>query len=51
MTERWAYCGICRRWYYCATALPLPLPECPVCKSPPISSRLEEPDSVEPLTT
>lgn len=44
MTELWAYCGQCARWYY-VPALHDPhsaLPECPVCQSLPVTTRHEE---------
>lgn len=36
-TDIWAFCGACRRWFYCPTWFDRrqPPPQCPVCTSEP----------------
>lgn len=41
MTERWAYCVACRRWFFCAPASARPDGSfaCPVCLRPSTQTR------------
>lgn len=39
MSERWAHCGICSRWFYVdQESLAVAEPRCPVCQTPAVSS-------------
>lgn len=38
MSETWALCGICERWYYVTSGGEC----CPVCQSPAVALRTEQ---------
>lgn len=44
MSELWAYCGTCARWYYVPAPHDpsIPLPDCPACQSQPVATRREQ---------